>query len=313
MRVFNFGSINIDHVYRVARFVQPGETLASQSLETVLGGKGANQSVALARAGIDVSHLGRVGLADKWAVDALSEFGVNVDAVELMNAASGHAIIQVDAQGENAIVLHGGTNQSFDADSVKSMLKNAMPGDWLLLQNECNALHQAFDVAQQMRLKIAFNPAPMTSDVAALPLHQADVLILNEVEAAQLANGPATADKPDLITSDNSEKLTEVQLHSELQKRFSDVLIALTLGSGGATILDKGTAIHVKAPRVDVVDSTGAGDTFVGYFLAGLINQLTPKQALQRANAAAALAVTIAGATPSIPNQHTVDQFISGE
>lgn len=313
MRVFNFGSINIDHVYRVERFVQPGETLASQSLETVLGGKGANQSVALARAGIDVSHLGRVGLADKWAVDALSDFGVNVDAVELKNAASGHAIIQVDAQGENAIVLHGGTNQGFDAESVKSMLKNAKAGDWLLLQNECNALDHAFDVAQQMRLNIAFNPAPMTSDVAALPLHRADVLILNEVEAAQLAIGPARADEPGSKTPDKNKTLTEAQLHAELQKRFPDVLIALTLGSRGATILDKGAALHVKAPNVDVVDSTGAGDTFVGYFLAGLINQLTPEQALQRANAAGALAVTIAGATPSIPNQHTVDQFISGE
>jgi len=149
--VYNFGSINIDYVYRVKRFVQPGETLASESLDTVLGGKGANQSVALARAGAPVIHLGRVSQSDQWAIDALADFGVDVDGVECVAESSGHAIIQVDAKGENSIILHGGANQSFDAKSLASLLKNAQPGDWLLLQNECNALADAFALPRKNR------------------------------------------------------------------------------------------------------------------------------------------------------------------
>ena len=129
MTVYNFGSINIDYVYRVKRFVQPGETLASESLETILGGKGANQSVALARAGARVVHLGRIGSIDQWVVDALAEYGVDTTRIEAMQSPSGHAIIQVDSQGENAIVLHGGANQSFDSAKIADLLSDAKPGD----------------------------------------------------------------------------------------------------------------------------------------------------------------------------------------
>jgi len=127
--VYNFGSINIDYVYRVKRFVQPGETLASESLDTVLGGKGANQSVALARAGAPVVHLGRVSQSDQWALDKLADYGVDITGVERVAEPSGHAIIQVDAHGENSIVLHGGANQSFDAKSLATLLTNAQAGE----------------------------------------------------------------------------------------------------------------------------------------------------------------------------------------
>lgn len=304
MTVYNFGSINIDYVYRVKRFVQPGETLASDSLETVLGGKGANQSVALARAGATVTHLGRVSQSDQWAIDALDESGVGVSYVECVDEPSGHAIIQVDAHGENAIVLHGGANQSFDAKSLASLLKGARSGDWLLLQNECNALADAFAIAQEKQLNIAFNPAPMSESVVSLPLEQCQVLILNELEAVQLANLGESG------VGEHTE--ANAELHDVLQNRFPDCLIVLTLGSKGALLLQGGQRIQVDAAQVDVVDSTGAGDTFVGYFLSGLIDKLEPVQALERACAAGALAVTVAGATPSIPSRTTVDAFIQG-
>jgi len=296
VRVFNFGSINIDYVYRVQHLVAPGETLASTSLETVLGGKGANQSVALARAGINVMHLGRLGKSDQWAVDALTDFGVNSSFVQLIDGPSGHAIIQVDDQGENAIVLHGGANQSFDAKTLETMFREASAGDWLLLQNECNALEEVFAIAEQKKLNIAFNPAPMSASASELPLERCKVLILNEVEAAQL--------------SGTSPQGVNAQLEQSLMDRFPAVTIALTLGGKGATLLHNKQSVSVSAPEVDVVDSTGAGDTFVGYFLAGVINGLSNSQALERACAAGSLAVTVAGATPGIPESQAVDKLM---
>ncbi len=305
MTVYNFGSINIDYVYRVQRFVQPGETLSSESLETVLGGKGANQSVALARAGAPVRHVGRVSQSDQWVVDALADFGVDVSGIERVDEPSGHAIIQVDAHGENAIVLHGGANQSFDANSLASLLKDAQPGDWLLLQNECNAVADAFAIAEEKQLKIAFNPAPMNELAASLPLQQCQVLIVNEVEALQLAN------RYDTQGSRYSEANAELQ--ADLQKRFPECQIVLTLGSKGALLLHDGQTVQVDATKVDVVDTTGAGDTFVGYFLSALIDAMPPEQALEHACAAGALAVTVAGATPSIPSRAAVQAFIQGK
>jgi len=284
--------------------VQPGETLSSESLTTVLGGKGANQSVALARAGVPVKHLGRVSRSDQWAVDELDEAGVDISGIGLIDNPSGHAIIQVDEQGENAIVLHGGANQSFDAKTLGTLMNDAQPGDWLLLQNECNALAEVFALAKEKQLRIAFNPAPMNESVAQLPLEQCSVLIVNEVEALQLANqGEATGVK---YTEANSA------LQTELQQRFPESTIVITLGSKGAIQLDKGESIHAEAAPVDVVDTTGAGDTFVGYYLSGLIDELAAQQVLQRACAAGALAVTVAGATPSIPGRVAVDKFIQG-
>ena len=306
MTVYNFGSINIDHVYRVSHFVQPGETLASHSLETVLGGKGANQSVALARAGAAVTHLGRISQSDVWAKEALETFGVDVSGIQLMKSASGHAIIQVDDNGENAIVLHGGANQSFDENALRKLLSGAKPGDWLLIQNECNALADVLAVAQQHEMKIAFNPAPMDSAVANLPLAQCDLLILNEVEALQLAytdSAPANS----AFNSDQDDD----PLYAQLRDRYPDCLIVLTLGGKGALLLHHDGITRMNAPEVSVVDSTGAGDTFVGYFLCGLIDKMSPEAALQRACAAGALAVTVAGATPGIPSRSDVDELVS--
>lgn len=290
MKVFNFGSINIDMVYRVPHLVQPGETLSSRSLETVLGGKGANQSVALARAGIDVRHIGRIGEADQWAADQMKAAGVDMQAVEQVDGPSGHAIIQVDDKGENSIILHGGANQSFDRSVLEQQLSEAQTGDWLLMQNECNDIAEAFDIARQRKMSIAFNPAPMTAAVRQLPLEHCDVLIVNETEAADLAE----TDDPDAALA-------------ILAERYPDTRLVLTLGSRGALLQHAGEQVREAAVAVDVVDTTGAGDTFVGYFLAGLMQGLVEKDALQRACRAAALSVTVAGATPSIPSLADVD------
>lgn len=292
MKVFNFGSINIDKVYRVPHLVRPGETLSSLSLETVLGGKGANQSVALARAGVQVHHIGRIGKADDWAVVQMLEAGVDVQAVERIDGESGHAIIQVDDDGENSIILHGGANQGFDRSVLEKRLGQATAGDWLLMQNECNDIDIALDIAAERNLSIAFNPAPMTDEVRHLPLERCAVLIVNETEAAALAG----RDDPDEALATLSEKYPQTRL-------------VLTLGARGALLQFAGRQVHEAASKVRVVDTTGAGDTFVGYFLAGLMQGRDERSSLQHACRAAALSVTVAGATPSIPHAADVERF----
>lgn len=309
--IHNLGSINIDHVYRVPHLVRPGETLSSRALETVLGGKGANQSVAAARAGAAVRHIGRLGEADTWARDILSEAGVDVSGIELIDGASGHAIIQVDDGGENAIVLHGGANLGFDAETVAAALAPAVAGDWLLLQNETSGIADAFAFAIERGLRIAFNPAPMRADVAELPLEQCDTLILNETEAAMLAGVAGGDDAAD--GADNDGAIEEAAIERELVARYPDVRIVLTLGAAGARLLQGGTRLSVEAPRVEAVDTTGAGDTFVGYLLAALVDDQDAEAALRRACAAGALSVMRAGATPSIPTAAAVDEFLTTE
>ena len=292
--VYNFGSINIDIIYRVPHLVKPGETLASLSMDTVLGGKGANQSVALARAGVHTRHIGRIGDGDQWASKQLSDAGVDISSVESIAGPSGHAIIQVDDQGENSIVLHGGANQSFSREDMEKHLADATADDWLLIQNECNDCASAMDVALQKGMSVAFNPAPMTPEVSALPLERCAVLIVNETEAAQLAS----ATDPDEVLN-----LLEV--------KYPDTRLVLTLGSKGALLRFKGEQIRQDASRVDVVDTTGAGDTFVGFFLSALIQGLDDQLCLRRGCAAAALSVGVAGATPSIPDAAAVDEFLA--
>jgi ribokinase len=292
MTVYNYGSINIDLIYRVPHLVMPGETLSSQSMDTLLGGKGANQSVAVARAGASVCHVGRVGRADQWAVEQMQAAGVDVTHVEQIDGASGHAIIQVDDQGENSIILHGGANQSFTRSMLESRLRDASAEDWLLVQNECNDISVAFDIAVSKGMKIMFNPAPMTAETAALPLEQCTVLIVNETEAAALAG----ASDPE-------------QILVRLANRYPSTRLVMTLGSKGALLQHSGKLIRHDALNVDVVDTTGAGDTFVGYFLASMIAGSDDATCLKRACTAAALSVTQPGAAPSIPDAKSVDAF----
>lgn len=292
MTVYNFGSINIDLVYRVPHLVNPGETLSSLSMDTVLGGKGANQSVAVARAGASVCHVGRIGRADQWAVEQMREAGVEVSHVEQIEGASGHAIIQVDDNGENSIILHGGANQSFNRSVLETHLSDATAADWLLLQNECNTIDTAFDIAINKGMKIMFNPTPMTANVAALPLQHCSVLIVNETEAESLAG-----------SSDPHEIL------ARLASRYPNTRLVMTLGSKGALLQYAGNLIRHDALDVDVVDTTGAGDTFVGYFLASMIAGCDDATCLKRACTAAALSVTQSGAAPSIPDARAVDAF----
>ncbi|MCE9684255.1 ribokinase [Halomonas alkalisoli] len=293
----NFGSINLDHVYRVPHLVHPGETLASRAYQVGLGGKGANQSLAMALAGGQVSHWGRLGRQDAWARDHLADVGVNVAHVSLVDEPSGHAIIQVDDVGENAIILFPGANHGFVPSELASLMASAQPGAWLLAQNECNALPELFASARERGLSIAFNPAPMTEDVVRLPLETCQLLFVNRVEAAGLVGLPESSDAQALLAG--------------LRQRLPDTETVLTLGGAGAWYQSGDAQCYQPALPVKPVDTTAAGDTFIGYFMTARQEGRTVADCLELAAHAAALCVQQSGAAESIPRRTDVDQALS--
>jgi ribokinase len=294
MAVFNFGSINIDHVYSVPHFVQPGETLSSSGYQSILGGKGANQSVALAKANNQVFHVGAIGATDSAFKNQMVEAGVNCELVrELSDVASGHAIIQVTPDAENNIILFGGANQTLSDDHIATALAKAKSGDWVLLQNETNAIDTVIEEAHKRSLNIAFNPAPMTDSVKQLPLNKLTLLIVNEVEAEQLT-GEADVEA----------------IKRSLTSNYPDTKILLTLGKAGVWFVAGDEEEFCPAFKVEALDTTAAGDTFIGFFLAAYQANANIADALKYSCAASALAVMKAGAAPSIPSVIEVEQFL---
>jgi ribokinase len=284
MRILNFGSLNIDHVYRVDHIVSPGETIASAAYSRFCGGKGLNQSIALARAGAEVWHAGKIGAEGSFLRERLAQDGVNIDFVEEVNVPTGHAVIQVDAKGENAIVIHGGANQAIKRADAERVLRAFSPGDLLLVQNEISALKDVLELAAARRLKVAFNPAPFSPEVPNYPLEGVDLFILNETEGRDLT-GEAGAEAA----------------AAGLLERFPDAAVILTLGARGALYADRSGTFTVPGQRVVVVDTTAAGDTFIGYFLAQYAKGSDVRHAMGMACRAAALCVTRPGAADSIP------------
>ena len=302
MTVFNLGSINLDHVYAVDHFVRPGETMSCLGLKSYAGGKGFNQSVALARAGARVAHIGAVGADGRELLAALRRDGVDVSAVSVVSAApTGHAVIQVDPQGRNCIIIAPGANAEVGADAVRAALAAAVPGDLLLAQNETSAIAEAILAAKARGMRVALNPAPMDARVGTLPLEQVDALIVNALEGAELLalRGAAPAASPeDALTA--------------LHRLFPAAEVVMTLGEDGAMAVDTaGTVAQTPAFRVQAVDTTAAGDTFAGYFLAARAAGAAMAGALRLASAAAAIGVTRPGASPSVPKADEVTGWLA--
>lgn len=283
MRILNFGSLNIDHVYQVEHIVRPGETLPSTSYQVFAGGKGANQSAALGRAGARVYHAGRVGPEGQWLVDKLAGLGVDMRFTLRDETPTGHALIQVDREGHNAIVLFAGCNARITEAQIDQTLAEFGSGD-LLLQNEINNIPHLMREANKRGMKICFNPAPFTSEVPGYPLETVDILVVNEVEGGGLSGVQETQ-----------------AILQTLATKYPRTQILLTLGEQGAWYRSPLETFAVPAERVRAVDTTAAGDTFIGYFLAGLAAGISARQAMERATRAAALCVTRPGAMDSIP------------
>lgn len=289
MPILNIGSINIDHVYRLPHFAQPGETLPSLSYARGLGGKGLNQSIALMRAGAEVMHVGAIGSSDTWTRGAITSTGLCADYLVDSVADTGHAIIQVNAAGQNCIILYSGANASLRLADIASALAALPQAEWVLLQNEINSstLAQALDLTLAQGRKVALNPAPYTADIALLPLERLAVLLLNEIEAQQLTS-----------TSTNNAAF------AALRERCPRTLIVLTLGPEGMWAALGSETWRQPALPTTVRDTTAAGDTVTGYILANLADGLPIAACLLRAAQAAAITVSRPGATDSIPHAH---------
>ena len=278
MRVLNFGSLNIDHVCRVPHIVRPGETIAATRCERFAGGKGLNQSIALARAGAPVAHAGRIGADGLFLKELLEGEGVDCTLVAVEEeGSSGYAMIQVDDAGENSIVLYGGANRRITPEFGAEVLADFAPGDILLMQNEISAAAEILHLAARRGMRIFLNPAPMDEAVRDFPLDEIDTLIVNETEAEEIGRF--------------------------FPQKVFHCSVLRTLGSRGAVYTGRdGRSISVPAARAErVVDTTGAGDTFIGYFLAGVTRELPIADALRDAARAAAVAVSRPGAAASIP------------
>lgn len=279
MAIWNLGSINADFVYAVSHIPAPGETLSSTDRKVFLGGKGANMSVAAARAAAHVNHIGAVGPDGQWAVERLLEYGVDTRNIAEIDTETAQAIIMVDPHGENAIILHPGANAKIPQATLQTAMAEAQTGDWLVIQNETNLQRTAAELGKRMGLQIAYAAAPFDADRVMAVLPHLDFLILNEVEADQL--NQATGQSPnDLPVRD----------------------IIVTLGADGADWYGTGEKQHFPARQVDAVDTTGAGDTFTGYVLAGLDRGAPMAQAIGQATKAAALMVTRHGTADVIPD-----------
>lgn len=298
MRVLCFGSLNIDYTYKVDHFVGKGETLSSESLQVFSGGKGLNQSIALAKAGADTYHAGAIGEDGRFLLKIMEDAGVHTEYVaELPDVRTGNAIIQNDREGDNCILLYGGANQAVTQEQVDEVLSHFQAGDFLVLQNEINELEYIVRKAHEKKMKIVLNPSPMNEKVTALPLDFVDYFMLNEVEAGQIL-GRAVQDGYD------GEALA-----SALLARFPDAAVVLTLGGDGSVYMNREKTIRQPVYKVKAVDTTAAGDTFTGFFIGGIMNGLTVNEAMDQASRAAAIAVTRQGAAPSIPLLEEVKQF----
>lgn len=289
----NIGSLNIDWVYHVPGVVRPGQTLGASRRERFAGGKGANQSVAAARAGQRVRHVGRVGDDGAWLVELLRREGVDTGHLVIdPDTPTGHAVIQVDPSGENAIFLLPGANHRIDPGQIDAALRDADGDDWVLSQNETGNARQVVAAAADRGLRCALNPAPITDGLRDLPLDTLGLLVVNETESRAFA--PPGEPEP---------------VVRGLGRRVAGLAV-LTLGAAGAVASDGQRFWSIPGRRVARVrDTTCAGDTFTGYLIAGLMAERDVRDALEHAVAAAALAVTRDGAIPSIPTAEETARF----
>lgn len=294
MKILNFGSLNLDYVYQVPRFLAPGETMAAQTVSVVPGGKGLNQSVALARAGADVWHAGVVGAGSDMLTGLLEQNGVHLNCLKHSENIQGNAIIQVTPEGENAILLCGGSNREITPAQVQETISGFEKGDWLILQNEVSCLKEMVEEASKAGMHIVLNPSPFEAELLELKLEAIDWLFINEVEGLQMTG-----------CTDPEEIL------SALRKRYPQMNIVLTLGKHGAVCDTPDERVVQPIFPVKAVDTTAAGDTFTGYFVASYTQGYSLKECMARAAAASAISVSRHGASISIPEAAEVEKVLA--
>jgi ribokinase len=287
MKVLVFGSLNIDLVFSVDHIVIPGETISSAALTRNAGGKGANQAAALAKAGMSVYMAGKIGKDGLFVTELLQSYGVNTDHVKVYGGATGQAIIQVDRRGQNSIVLYSGGNHAIEEGEIGPVLDAFGEGDVLVLQNEIVHAGKIMEGAKRRGLRICLNPSPYNEGIEGLPLGLVDIFFVNELEGSALVH--MGEDSPPEAVLD------------ALTARFPRAEIVLTLGKRGARYGRTGVRAGGDIVNLPVVDTTGAGDTFTGYFIAARAGGADVAGALTIACRASSIAVSRQGAMESIP------------
>ena len=294
MKTMMMGSMNIDYVYQVDHFVQPGETIRVHSRQVMCGGKGLNQAVALAKAGLDVSAAGFAGTGGEVLIRALAENDVRTEYIEQLDQPNGHTIIQVDTHGNNCILYDPSTNEMFTEEKIDAWLALLDGNDVLILQNETNLVPYMIDAAYAKGIRVSFNPSPVSADIRAYPLGKCTWLFINETEGEMISGCTDPAAILDFFG-----------------RQYPDTGVILTLGEDGAWYSGRDGRFFHRAFPVNAVDTTGAGDTFTGYFLQAALAGSGREKALEQACAAAALSVTRPGAAQAIPRMQEVCDFLA--
>lgn len=299
-KVMVVGSLNMDLVASVERLPDKGETLFGSHFATFPGGKGANQAAAAGRLGASVFLTGCVG-GDSFGsqlLDSMRESLVQTKYIQTGSATTGTALITVDSQGSNTIVVIGGANEECSTAQVDRALADVGEPGVLLVQNEVPAatVEHAIRTAKEKHWTVLYNPAPVRSFPLEL-LKSVDVIMPNETEAALLTGLPTGTVEEAAAAAD---KL--------LERGASHVII--TLGDKGALYKNKNETEHIKPYKVKAVDTTAAGDAYAGGLAAAMAEGKTLKESMQFAAAVAALSVTKAGAQPSLPRREEVETFI---
>ena len=293
MKIYNFGSLNVDRVYGVEDFVRAGETILAKSLSFFPGGKGLNQTIALARAGANVYHVGCIGRDGGILKDTLVENQVPLTYVKELDADGGHTALQVSESGQNAIIVYSGTNHMLTENFVDEVMQTIEPGDYVLMQNEINLVPYIIRKAKEAGAQVALNPSPITKELMSYPLEMVDLFIVNEIEG-------------EAVTGEKEPQ----KILTAFREKYPHAKIILTLGSEGSCYQDETTFAMQEIYKNTVVDTTGAGDTYCGYLLTCLMEDVPVKEALHMATAASSIAVSRQGAAPSIPKREEVEAFL---
>ena len=292
MKILNFGSVNLDYIYRVEHFVQPGETLAAKEQKMAPGGKGLNQSVALAKAGAEVFHAGCIGIGGESLKTLMEEYGVHTEYLYKVDELQGNAVIQVDTSGENCILLYGGSNRMITKEQIDETLEHFSTEDWLVLQNEVSNLEYMMEQAAKKGMKVVLNPSPFEAFLEKLDYNQVSWLLINEVEAQQLT-GETEAEA----------------VWNTLHEKYPGLCLIMTMGADGAYCFTPQEMIYQDVFPVKTVDTTAAGDTFTGYFLQGMTSGLSLKECMEQAAKASAICVSREGAAIAIPMRAEVEEL----
>ena len=295
MKILCLGSLNLDHVYSMPRFIEAGETIAAFALEDFCGGKGLNQSIALSHAGCDVCHAGMVGTDGEPLRTILADNGVDTSLIRTVDGPSGHAIIQLDRNGENCIIIYSGSNGRIDEAYIDAVYAQFLENDIVLMQNETACLPYALRRARELHFRVALNASPINDEL--LHLKELDCVnwfILNEIEGEAFTG---ETDYPSICR--------------KLRALYPRAAVMLTMGAEGCLYFDGKRMLSQKPFPAQVVDTTAAGDTFTGYFLAGIVEGLSMEDTLRLASRAASMAVSKKGAAASIPMRSAVDRALA--